>query len=144
MSTDDSLSPPPFLDIKPSPDQLAECPRGKLSYGFPISYEWFDQLYEAMKEVGEVEDYSEQLLTTTSAIAGFCQSLYPDWRHIEVVTVLCGSYENHASCPLIRVGAAGWKPPNEVIDKMAKELQKFGMMEKPDWFPTLDPMGALH
>ena len=131
------------MDIKPCHEQIAQCPRGKLSYGFPISYEWFDQLYETMKKKGEVEDYPNEFLSTTSAIASLCQSIYPDWPHIKVVSVLCGTYGDYASCLLIRVGAAGWKPRNEVINKMANEVRKFGLVEKPGWFPTLDLKGAF-
>ena len=131
------------MDIKPCHEQIAQCPRGKLSYGFSISYEWFDELYETMKKKGEVEDYPNEFLSTTSAIAILCQSIYPDWPHIKVVSVLCGTYGDYASCLLIRVGAAGWKPRNEVVNKMANEIRKFGLVEKPGWFPTLDLKGAF-
>jgi hypothetical protein len=125
------------MDIKPCPDQLAECSHSRLTYGFPISYEWFSELYEAMKKRGEVEDYGDEFIATASAIASLCQSTYPDWRHIEVVMVLCGDYGDYGSCGLIRVGAAGWKPPKEVVNKIAKELRRFGLVEKPNWFPAL-------
>ena len=44
---------------------------------------------------------------------------------------------------LIRLGAAGWKPRNEVINKMANEIRKFGLVEKTGWFPTLDLKGEF-
>ncbi|KAF9778460.1 hypothetical protein BJ322DRAFT_1025160 [Thelephora terrestris] len=137
MSTEDTRPLPPFMDIKPSSDQVAQCPRRELVYGFPISFEWFDQMYEGLKKREEVQSYSAQFWITTEAIAGGCQSIYPDWRHIKVVTVACSTYGDYGSCPLIRVGAAGWKPPKEVINKIAERLRKFGLVEEPNWFPTV-------
>ncbi|KAF9778459.1 hypothetical protein BJ322DRAFT_1025159 [Thelephora terrestris] len=141
MSTEDTRPLPPYMGIKPSPNQVTECPRRLLVYGFPISFEWFDQMYEGLKRRGEVEEYAEQLWTTTEEIAGGCQSIYPDWRHIKVVTVACSTYGDYGSCLLIRVGVVGWKPPGEVINEMAKELCKFGLVEEPNWFPTVGSKG---
>ena len=97
-----------------------------------------------MKQIGKVEGHSAQFITSTKAIASVCQSMYPDWPYIRVVSVPCVNYKDYASCQLIRVGAAGWKPSKEAIDAIAKELQKYGLVEKPGWFPTLDLKGALH
>jgi hypothetical protein len=132
------------MDIKPFPDQVAHCPRRLLVYGFPISFQWFDQMYEALKKRGEVQDYNAEFRSTTEDIASICQLIYPDWRHIKTVTVACATYENYGICPLIRVGAVGWKPPKDVINAIAKELRKFGLVEKPDWFPTSGSKGAFN
>jgi len=138
MSTDtDTRPPPPFLGIKPCPDQVAACPRKNLVFGFPISYEWFAELYEVMKKKEGTLECSQQFLSTTTALAELCQAMYPDWRHISVVRVACGNYGDVGNCALIRVGTAGWRPPKEVILEMAEELRKFGLVEHPNWFPGI-------
>lgn len=133
MSTD-PRPPPPFLGLKPCPDQVAASPRKNLVFGFPISHEWFSELYEVLKRNEGTLEYSEEFLSTTTALADLCQSIYPAWCHIDVVRVACGNY---GDCAFIRVGAGGWRPPNEVILNMARELRKFGLLEKPGWFPGI-------
>lgn len=140
----DSRPPPPFLDIKPCLEQITACPRKNLVFGFPISHEWFSDLYEVLKRKEEVQEYSEEFLSTTTALADLCQSMYPEWRHISIVSVACGEYGDYGSCALIRVGAAGRKPPKEVILEMAKELRKYGLVEKPNWFPGIGLKSARH
>jgi hypothetical protein len=92
-------------------------------------------MHEGLKESGEVESYFAQLWTTTGAIASGYQSIYPNWHHIKVVTVACSTYEDYGMCPFIRVGGLGWKPPKKIINEMAKELLKFGLVE-------LSPIGS--
>ena len=137
MSTD-SRPPPPFLDIKPCPEQVAMCRREILVYGFPISHEWFSVMYDGLKRKGLAKEYSEEFLATATLLADLCQTIYPSWRHISVVMVVCGDYGEYGSCALIRIGTAGWRPLNETVIDMAKELRKYGLTEKPNWFPGLD------
>ena len=91
MSTD-SRPPPPFLDIKPCSEQVAMCRRENLVYGFPISHEWFSAMYKGLKRKGLAKEYSEEFLATTTLLADLCQTIYPSWRHISVVMVVCGDY----------------------------------------------------
>lgn len=122
------------------PEQVEECSRKNLVFGFPITNEWFLEPYEVMKK-SDVKEASEEFLSTASALADLCQSMYPDWGHISLVVVACGDY---GSCTLIRVGAAGWKPPKSVIVDMAKELRKYGLVEKPNWFPGIGLKSTHH
>lgn len=141
MSTD-SRQPPPFMDIKPSPEQVEASSRKNLVFGFPLTNEWFFELYEVMKERKmDVKGAPEEFLSLAVKLADLCQSMYPDWRHIDLVVVACGDY---GTCTLIRVGAAGWKPPKDVIVDMAKQLRKYGLVEKPNWFPGLGLKSTPH
>ena len=128
----DPRPPPPFLDIRPNPEQLKECSRQNLVFGFPITNEWFFELYEAMKKKREVKEAPVEFVAMAGDLAALCQAMYPEWGHIDLLVVEC---EDYGMCTLIRVGAAGWKPPKSVIAGMAKELRKYGLVERPNWFP---------
>lgn len=88
-----------------------------------------------------MEEASEEFLDMASLMADICQSMYPEWRHIDLVVVACGDF---GGCALIKIGAHGWKPPNDVIADMAKELRKYGLVENPNLFPGIGLKSAPH
>lgn len=96
LSTD-PRPPPPFLDIRPSPEQLKGCPRQNLV--FPSRTSGF-----STQEKKEVKEASEEFLDLINNLAALCQVIYPDWRHIEPVVVGC---EHYGVCTVLRVGTAG-------------------------------------
>ena len=88
-----------------------------------------------------MEEASEEFLDMASLMADICQSMYPEWRHIDLVVVACGDF---GGCALIKIGAHGWKPPGDVIAGTAKEPQKYGLVEKPNQFLGVGLKSALH
>ena len=129
------------MDIKPCPEQIDMCDPQNVVFGFPITNEWFFGLYDVMKRERQVREASQEFLSLVSMMGEICQSMYPEWGHISPVVVAAGNY---GACTLIRIGMHGWTPPRRVIVDMAKELRKYGLVEKPGWFPGIGLKSACY
>ena len=129
-----------FFGITPSPEECRMCPKRFLVYGFPIPDEWFPHRYESMRAAGiELDSYEEEYSLAMKMLIDICEEVCevpPEGpTRIGAAGVWCMRGGETEPCNLLRIGTYGRRPPFEVIMKMADSVTKFGIVEKPDWFP---------
>ena len=57
---------------------------------------------------------------------------------IRVVLAKMAGHEG-GSIPLLAVGVPGRRPPADVLRKITEELESYGIIEAPGWYPQMYP-----